>query len=153
MPPSAVKSWGYNGFGQLGNESLTDSNAPVDVLWLEGVAKLSANTYSSFATLDDGSVSAWGTNDVGQLGDDTLFNRTTSVPIDVLQGVTDIASGVDHTVAARDDGSVIAWGADANAQLGDGTINSTRKPMTVLPPGSAVLRVATTELGKSSFAY
>ncbi|MFB7183737.1 hypothetical protein ACFC0C_28645 [Streptomyces sp. NPDC056178] len=70
-----------------------------------------------------------------------------------LQGVTDIASGADCTVAVRDDGSVIAWGADADAQLRDGTVDPTRKPVTVLPAGSAVMRVATTETGESSFAY
>ncbi|MFB7132864.1 hypothetical protein ACFCZY_14540 [Streptomyces sp. NPDC056237] len=37
--------------------------------------------------------------------------------------------------------------------LGDGTVNPTRKPVTLLPAGSAIMRVATTETGKSSFAY
>ncbi|MEV7958066.1 RCC1 domain-containing protein [Streptomyces sp. NPDC088141] len=68
-------------------------------------------------------------------------------------GRTDIAGGADYRVAARDDGSVIAWGADANAQLGDGTVNPTRKPVTVLPAGNAIMRVAITETGKSGFAY
>lgn len=48
---------------------------------------------------------------------------------------------------------MIAWGADANAQLGDGTVNPTRKPVTVLPAGNAIMRVAITETGKSGFAY
>ncbi|MFJ9679270.1 hypothetical protein ACIRP2_14540 [Streptomyces sp. NPDC101194] len=67
----------------------------------------------------------------------------------VLQGV---ASGADHTVA-RDDGPVIARGADTDAQLGDGAANPTRESVTVLPAGSAVMRVATTGTGRSGFAY
>ncbi|MGW1107785.1 hypothetical protein [Streptomyces sp. NPDC002540] len=50
---------------------------------------------------------------------------------------------------------MLSWlrSAQVNAQLGDGTGNPIRKPVTVLPAGSAVMRVATTETGKSSFAY
>ncbi|WP_197370913.1 RCC1 domain-containing protein [Streptomyces clavuligerus] len=149
-----VKAWGGNTNGQLGNNTTTDSGEPVDVQFVDAVTSLYATAYGSFATLSDGTVWAWGANTKGQLGDGTLLNRTTPVPIETLSGAVHIAGGSDHTVAARDNGSVTAWGDNAKGQLGDGTTTSAPKPGTVttLPPGSGVLKVATT-MGTSSFAY
>ncbi|MFF0749735.1 RCC1 domain-containing protein [Streptomyces sp. NPDC004267] len=150
-----VKSWGKGTEGQLGNDTLVDSNKPVDVSYLDAVAKVFATNATSFAVLDDGSVSAWGKNTDRQLGDGTAANRTTAVVLDQLVGVQDIAGGLNYTIAALDNGSVIGWGANDVAQLGDGTTTGTTGTSTVtaLPPGSQVTHVTTTMTGKSSFAY
>ena len=81
-----VKCWGYNGDGQLGNQTLDDSDVPVDVFGLQsGVAAIATGAASSCAMLSsDGSVVCWGYNLHGQLGDDR-WNclEQCSVPVSV----------------------------------------------------------------------
>lgn len=102
-------SWGYNNWGQLGNNTTTTATKPVKVSNITNVAAISANYYNSMAMTSDGSVYTWGWNEYGQIGDgsyryDTFYlhhhdsyshdhwndptymNKT--VPTQVVKGVT-----------------------------------------------------------------
>jgi alpha-tubulin suppressor-like RCC1 family protein len=143
-----VWSWGYNGNGQLGNNSTTSSNTPVQVLsgeqseatYLEDVTFIGAGYDNSFAVDINGSVWSWGENYYGQLGDGTSGSGTDkSTPVRVLAGaqgegylqdIVSISGGNTHIVALDSNGHVWSWGRNYNSNicdasfLGDGTSGS-----------------------------
>src|SRR5258708_31388778 len=94
-----VWAWGYNGLGELGNGTVTNSNTPVQVLgpggvgFLSGVTALAGGLYHSLALKSDGTVWAWGGNGNGQLGNGTFTPSNTPVQVSGLTGVTAIAGG------------------------------------------------------------
>ena len=65
----AVKCWGGNDKGQLGDNSTTQRLTPVEVTGLgSGMTKVSAGDGFSCALSNTGGVSCWGRNNNGQLG-------------------------------------------------------------------------------------
>ena len=78
-----VKCWGYNSSGQLGDNSISQRNAPVDVSSLtSGISAIAVGNAHSCAVTIGGGVKCWGQNIYGQLGDNSTTPRLT--PVDVL---------------------------------------------------------------------
>lgn len=116
-----VWTWGYNDKGQLGDGTMSNSSAPVQVKGLSDVRAITAGAVHSIALRKDGSVWAWGSNDAGELGDGTTTGSL--VPVKVL-GVADIIAveaGISNSFVIRKDGRVFAWGSNYIGMLGDGT--------------------------------
>lgn len=120
----AIKCWGLNNRGQLGNQSFIDSNKPVDVSGLRGVAaSISVGGLHSCALMETGSVRCWGSNYVGQLGAVPDFKR--NLPTDVAglpASLAQIEAGANFTCARTMAGGVKCWGDNYYLQLGDGSI-------------------------------
>jgi alpha-tubulin suppressor-like RCC1 family protein len=84
-----VAAWGANDSGQLGNDTVETSQAPVAVSTASGVSALSGNTAVATASgythslvlCSDGTVAAWGANSYGQLGDNSTAQRNTPVAV------------------------------------------------------------------------
>jgi alpha-tubulin suppressor-like RCC1 family protein len=127
-----VWSWGLNTNGQLGDNSTTQRNAPVEITAITGVTAIATGTSHTVALKSDGTVWAWGSNSNGRLGDGTTTQHTTPVQVSGLTNVVAIAAGGSHTLAVTDDGAIWAWGLNTNGQLGDGTVTQRTIPVRVL---------------------
>ena len=146
-----VWAWGYNGWGELGNGTLTASGTPVQVPGLTGVVQVAAGVAHSLALRTDGTVWAWGNNANGEVGDGSVGGvRPSPVQVTGLTGVTKIAAGGGFSLALRSDGTVWAWGGNGEGELGNGT--TARSPVPVKVTGLSHVTDIAAGLGGSALA-
>jgi alpha-tubulin suppressor-like RCC1 family protein len=142
-----VAAWGYNGNGQLGNDTTNSSFVPVAVNAASGVSALfdktvvaiAAGYTHSLALCSDGTVAAWGSNDHGELGNNSTNSSLVPVPVNSAAGVSalydksvvGIAAGYTHNLALCSDGTLVAWGNNAEGELGDTTTTQRTVPVAV----------------------
>ena len=141
-----VAAWGYNVYGQLGDDSVISRTTPVAVVMtggLEGktVIAVDAGYYHSLALCSDGTLASWGDNDNGQLGDSGTISSSIPVAVvtsGVLSGKTVMkaAAGSYHSVALCTDGTVATWGSNLNYALGTGSGPSSAVPAAVTTTGA-----------------
>lgn len=118
----AVKCWGSNLNGELGDGSTRIRLTPVDTVGLgSGVRAISAGAAASCAITAQRSVRCWGANFDGRLGNGS--NLDSSVPVDVVGlGAEALAltQGRDFGCALLAGGTVKCWGDNGFGQLGTG---------------------------------
>jgi alpha-tubulin suppressor-like RCC1 family protein len=116
--------WGYNGDGEVGDNSTTDRTSPVPLSSMpSGVTVVAAGYYHSMAVMN-GAAYAWGNNAFGQVGDGTFVQRNTPVAISSLaSGVTAMAGGHFFSVAVQN-GAVYGWGDNLHGELGNGSMTT-----------------------------
>jgi alpha-tubulin suppressor-like RCC1 family protein len=133
-----VWTWGYNGYGALGNNTTITSYTAVKTVAaynggvLGGITQIAAGGSFVLALSRDGVIWAWGNNGNGQLGNGDTTIRTGATPVAIPwptgqpNRIDKIAAGSNHALAhALDDGRIYVWGYNGYGQLG-------------LPPGSPV---------------
>lgn len=130
-----IWTWGDNGFGELGNDTIIASYQPTQVQNINTVVAIGAGGNQSVALKKDGTVWMWGDNKYGQLGDGTLTERHLPVLVQNLYNVTHIGAGDVHTLALKQDGTLWSWGRNQSGELGDGTVRINRSsPVQVTIP-------------------
>ncbi len=142
-----LAAWGSNSYGQLGNDTKSDSRWPVavdrgGVLAGKTIIAIAAGEQHSLALCADGTLAAWGVNNDGQLGDGSILSRASPVAVTttgILAGktVVRIAAGAWRSFALCADGTLAAWGDNSSGALGNGT--SARSPVPVDITRSGIL--------------
>jgi len=130
---TALRCWGDNTWGEIGDGTTTNRTVSVKVQGLPGIIQsvASGGTHNC-ALVHNGGARCWGDNDKGQLGDGTTTNRSTPVAVTGLPlNVAQIAAADDHTCAVLVDTTVKCWGLNSKGQLGDGTTNDSSTPVKV----------------------
>ena len=118
----AVKCWGGNTAGQLGDNSTTQRLTPVPVSTLSsGVLAIAAGQYHTCAVMIAGGVKCWGLNTNGQLGNNSIASSKYPGARDGTGGRRDRRRRWQRAHLCRRGGGVKCWGLNANGQLGDGT--------------------------------
>ena len=125
----AAYCWGYNGSGQLGINSGSQSLVPLAVtggLTFNSISSSGAGgiyitqKYShTCAVTTDKVTYCWGYNDKGQLGNNS-GNLTSSTPVIAnVTGATEaISAGGGFTCAATSDNNIFCWGENTYSQTG-----------------------------------
>lgn len=132
-PQGGIKCWGYNYDGQLGDNTQTQSNVPVEVTGLTaGISSISAGNTHTCALTTFGGLKCWGDNIWGQLGrGDKVASR---VPIDVPAfpfGVAEVSAGDGYTCVRKTSGHTQCWGSNFNGELGNGGTSESLLPADV----------------------
>ena len=137
--------WGWNQYGQLGNNSTTGSRIPVAVQMPAGVSfqSIAAGSTHTCALTTEGKAYCWGLNNQGQLGNNSTANSLTPVAVQMPAGVSfqSIAAGITHTCALTTTGKAYCWGQGDGGRLGNNSTASSRIPVAVqMPAGVARLQ-------------
>ena len=98
--------WGYNSYGQLGDNTVANESSPVQTIAAGTNWKLvsSGGSKHTAAIKTDGTLWTWGSNIFGQLGDNTAVSK--SSPVQTISGGTNwklVSGGEYHTAAIRED--------------------------------------------------
>jgi len=139
--------WGYNNYGQLGIDSVTQQNRPqiVNMPDNQRVTDISNGQGHTCAIVNNGSVYCWGYNYYGQLGDNTTANSQVPVYTQLPQGRTALAIslGQHHSCAILDNNSIYCWGYNNFGQLGvDATSSSPLPAFVNMPIGSVPVQLS-----------
>jgi alpha-tubulin suppressor-like RCC1 family protein len=128
----AVECWGYNGYGLLGDPTITSSPVPVPLAGLaNGVTSVSVGMQSACAITTGGGLVCWGDNTYGELGNGLTTSSTVPVPVTGLgSGVLAVSVGSYSACAVTAGGAVQCWGAS-------GALGSSAAPTLCLFPGDS----------------
>lgn len=139
-----VLTWGYNGYGQLGNKTKTNSGTPVYVVdefgeQIKNIKSISAGDAHMMALTNDGEVLSWGYSNYGQLGINTKDTKTFAVKVqrfavtedgtvttelENMNNIKQISCGTEFSLALTNDGEIYAWGRGDYGQIGNGAATS-----------------------------
>lgn len=122
LATGAVKCWGKNDYGQLGDDSdVENSLEPVDVSGLADAESISAGLAHVCVVTAGHAIKCWGSNLYAELGLGASGNGAhTPGAVPGLTGIATVAAGDNVTCAATTAGALSCWGKNADGQIGNG---------------------------------
>ncbi len=146
-----VYSWGYNGYGQLGDDSTSTKEIPTRIESLEEIEKVYCYKDVSIAINKQGEIYIWGykynktptkinfygkaisLNEKLILAEDGSVWNLSDNPskIDGLKNIVEVTSGENHYAALDSKGKVWVWGYNRYGQLSQGNTTNVGTPTTV----------------------
>lgn len=130
-------TWGRNTWGQLGNNTTSDIQSPIQVGSLTTWSQVFSGSQSQnvFAIKTDGTLWAWGRSTNGLIGNGTSGGAYAGFSSPVQVGsLTDwrrISGGASHVIATKNNGTLWAWGANPFGGLGTGNTTYTSSPVQI----------------------
>ncbi|GAA4121370.1 chromosome condensation regulator RCC1 [Knoellia locipacati] len=128
----AVRCWGSNTWGMLGDGTTIDRSLPVTTSGLtSGVRSVSPGGQQTCAQRTTGAVLCWGWNGSGGLGDGTTTDRLRPVAVRGLPtDVTSVSAGATYACAVTSGGRLWCWGG-SQWLAGAGEYNALTTPRLV----------------------
>ena len=124
LESGAVRCWGDNGLGQLGDGTRASRASAGEVTGITQAVSVSASYGHTCAALMGGTVQCWGSNGHGELGIGTSAYAVVPAAVVSLTDAVGVVTGATSTdiavsCARRADLTLACWGR--SAQLGDGS--------------------------------
>jgi alpha-tubulin suppressor-like RCC1 family protein len=139
----ALRCWGYNASGQLGDGTVTDAMpygkpSGVTVTGLPGSpVGFGLGQDATCAVMGTGSIWCWGNNGAGQLGTGLLTPTHTGTPVETIAITAAkpvaVSLGSSYACALLENGAIWCWGYNLFGQLGNDTFIDSSSPVAVLP--------------------
>ena len=145
--PGALRGWGANEQGQIGDGTRVSRDAPVPVKLPAGtkVSAVRGGCTFGLAATTAGSVLTWGRQFAPTGGPAITAGPLTPVRVRLPKGtrVSTVRAGCSLSLALTTKGGVLAWGAGGSGELGNGSTRNHSRPVRVaLPRGTRVKAIS-----------
>ncbi|HSM34965.1 MAG TPA: DnaJ domain-containing protein [Longimicrobiales bacterium] len=130
-PDGYAWCWGGNRWGQVGDGTTRDRDAPVPVALDAPLLALDAGSGHTCGVARDGGVWCWGRNDAGQLGVSGGAPAVRPVAVDAPVRFVFVTVGARHSCALDEEARAWCWGANGYGQLGTGDTEPRARPSPV----------------------
>jgi len=130
---NVLTAWGFNAYGELGQNNVRDRSSPVQVGALTNWIKVNAGVSVSMAQNTLGKIWMWGQNTYGQCGVDTKLNISSPTMVSfggswAVSNSWQTFATYTHTLAIDSTDNLWGWGRNNLGQLGIGNINNYSLP-------------------------
>lgn len=126
LADGAVRCWGYNSSGQIGDMDtpanlFAAATTPVDVDGLSDAARVAGGGAFTCALRSGGAVVCWGANGNRQLGSPGADRQVPGADVVLASSASAIATGGYHACALGPALPLTCWGRNNHGQVGTGT--------------------------------
>jgi len=158
----SVFGYGYNGDGELGNNTYKNASTRVKTKLPSGVTAtaIAAGGDFSLAIGSNSTLYAWGGDYTGQLGNDyaagggaCCFDEPVSADMPSGVRATSISAGANFGLAIGSDGNLYSWGDNTFDELGNGSTSDGASTWVPNKVALSVVAVPPTAVYSGSSAY
>jgi alpha-tubulin suppressor-like RCC1 family protein len=118
----AVKCWGADEFGQLGDGPEGESSSTPKAVAISAADAIAVGDNGACARLVTGAVECWGEGGVGELGNGTSPAVGGPVGVSGISEASTLAATFGHACSTLAGGVVECWGENLSGQLGTGAV-------------------------------